>query len=87
MSEKSKNYLSLFFTGIVQVALVSVNVYQIAHEKYIGVFLVGFVISLVWSFNVKKIALGGWADRLVYASGAALGSLLGLVFAKVLYLL
>jgi hypothetical protein len=35
------------------------------------------MISLIWSWNVKKIAFGTWNDRIYYASGAAFGSVAG----------
>lgn len=79
--EKSK----LFGTGFLQVVLVAINTYQISHELYVGAFIVGFGISFVWSFNVKRIAFGTFNDRVVYALGAGLGSLLGLVFSKMIY--
>lgn len=37
----------IFFAGFIQVALISVNTWQLAHEKYVGAFLVGFAISMV----------------------------------------
>lgn len=76
---------SLFLTGFIQVILVAVNTYQIAHKKFVGVLIVGFLISLVWSWNVKKIAFGSTADRLIYAIGAGIGSLIGLVLSALIY--
>jgi hypothetical protein len=81
-----KDNIQLFTTGFIQVVLVSINTYQIAHDKWLGVLFVGFLISLVWSFNVKKIAFGNWKDRLIYASGAGVGSALGLLISKLIYL-
>ncbi len=68
-----------------QVVLVSVNTYQIAHKHYVGVFLVGIAISLVWAWNVKRIAFGTWTDRVVYAFGAGIGSLSGLLISALIY--
>lgn len=73
----SKAHWSLLATGFIQVALVSCNTYQIAHQQWIGIFIVGFFISFVWSFNVKKIAFGTWKDRFLYCLGAAIGSITG----------
>jgi len=69
---------SLFFTGFVQVYFVSVNTYFLAKEIYIGVFVAAFMISLIWSYNVKKVVFGSNIDRVVYAFGATIGSLIGL---------
>lgn len=69
---------SLFSTGFIQVYFVAVNTYFIANEMYLGVLIAAFMISLIWSFNVKKIAFGSLSDRVVYALGATCGSLVGL---------
>lgn len=69
---------SLFSTGFIQVYFVAVNTYFIANEMYFGVLIAAFMISLIWSFNVKKIAFGSLSDRVVYALGATCGSLVGL---------
>ena len=69
---------SLFITGFVQVYFISVNTYFLAKELYLGVFISAFMISMIWSFNIKKIAFGSFSDRVVYALGATLGSLAGL---------
>jgi hypothetical protein len=69
--------MKLFITGFVQVFFVAINTYFISRQFYLGVFSCGFMISLIWSWNVKKIAFGTWTDRLYYASGAAFGSVAG----------
>ncbi len=78
---KYKARLSIFGTGFLQVSLVSAQTFMIARSAFTGVFIVGFLISLVWSINVKKIAFGGWADRLIYSSGAGIGAVVGLLIA------
>jgi hypothetical protein len=72
--------MRLFFTGFLQVFFVSINTYFISRQFYIGVVICGFMISLIWAFNVKRIVLGTTKERLVYAAGASLGGLLGLLF-------
>lgn len=71
--------LKLFLTGFTQVFFVAINTYFLSKEFYIGVFICGFIISLIWSWNVKKVAFGTLKDRLFYALGAAFGSLIGLI--------
>lgn len=68
----------LFSTGFIQVYFVSVNTYFIANEMYLGVLIAAFMISLIWSFNVKKVAFGSISDRFMYAFGATFGSFAGL---------
>lgn len=70
--------MKLFATGFIQVFFVAVNTYFLAHQVYLGVLIASFMISLVWSFNVKKIAFGGKADRIIYALGASVGAVAGL---------
>jgi hypothetical protein len=49
-----------------------------------GIAVVGFLISFIWSFNVKKIAFGGMADRVVYSMGASAGAVCGLMVGRVI---
>jgi len=80
-----KEKISLFITGFTQVLLVAANTYLISHEKYVAVLLVGFLISMVWSWNVKKIAFGSTIERVIYSSGAGIGALSGLLLVKLFY--
>lgn len=77
--EGTKVYLSLFFTGMLQVTLVALSSWLIAHDYYPVAVLVGWGISFVWTFNVKKIAFGTNWHRVTYATGAACGTALGLL--------
>ena len=77
--------LKLFITGFIQVFFVAVNTYFLSKEFYCGVFIVGTIISLIWSWNVKKIAFGNTKDRLFYAFGAGFGSLFGLIVSRMFF--
>jgi hypothetical protein len=70
--------IKLFSTGFMQVFFVAINTYFISTKNLYGTVVAGFVISLIWSFNVKKVAFGTTKDRIVYALGAGFGSLIGL---------
>ena len=48
--------MRLFILAWVQVSLISLNTWQIANHKIIGSIVVGFLISLVWTFNVQDIS-------------------------------
>lgn len=69
----------LFLTGFLQVFFVAINTYFITKQNYIGVLIVSFLISFVWSFNVKKVAFGDLKDRIVYSIGASIGGFTGLL--------
>lgn len=75
----SKAKWVLFLTGLLQVTFVSMNVTFIAHGEIIPMLLTGFMISLIWTINVKRVALGGWLDRITYANGAMVGTGLGFI--------
>ncbi len=70
--------IQLITTGFLQVFFVAINTWLITKQQYVGVIIVSFLISFIWSFNVKKVAFGTMKDRLVYSLGAALGGLTGL---------
>lgn len=73
-----KNKISLFFTGVLQVYFVAINTVFLAKELYIGVLFAAFSISMIWSYNIKKIVFGTLTERIIYSLGATAGSLLGL---------
>ena len=76
--------LTLFITGFLQVFCVTIQTWFISQFYPPGVALFGFMISFIWSFNVKKIAFGGMMDRIVYSSGASAGAVIGLYFGRIL---
>jgi len=71
--------MKLFTTGFVQVFFVAINTYFISKGIYIGVFVCGFMISLVWSWNIKRISISTFTERIYYSLGAATGSVTGLL--------
>jgi len=75
-----------FIYAYLQVMLVVINTWQVAHQKFVGAVIVGFLISLVWTFNVKRIAFGEWKTRLTYCLGASLGTASGLIITQSAYL-
>ena len=80
-----KDYWKLFITGVVQVFFVAVNTWLIAHEKWVWIGPTGFTISFIWTYNVKKVVFGGMVDRVAYALGASVGTLLGVLASTVLF--
>lgn len=75
---------TLFFTGFLQVFLVTAQTWFIARSNFAAVAVFGFLISFAWSFNVKRIAIGTRADAAVYSLGASLGAVVGLAAGKIL---
>ena len=73
-----RSCIKLFTTGLIQVYFVAINTVFLAKNLYLGVGIAAFMISMVWSYNVKKIVFGSSIDRVSYALGASAGSLLGL---------
>lgn len=79
--EKSSS-LILFWTGFLQVFLVTVQTYFIAKSFFPAVGIVAFLVSFLWTFNVRKTAFGGWFDRFLYSFGASFGATIGLLASK-----
>jgi len=67
----------IFITAYVQIGLVAVNTVLIAKGYVLGIFLASFTISLLWSYNVSKVALSEFKEKLIYALGAGLGAVTG----------
>lgn len=73
-----RSLVDLFLSGALQVYFIALNTYLIANAFFIGVFVAGFMISFIWTYNVKRIAAGLMVERVVYSLGAAVGGVLGL---------
>ena len=71
--------MKLLITGFVQVFFVAANTYLIAQRLYVGIFFAAFWISIIWSWNVKRVAFGTMNERIIYSLGAALGSVCGVL--------
>jgi hypothetical protein len=67
-------HLSLTLTGFFQVAFVAMNTVFLADRNLPGVLAASFLISLIWSYNVKRVVFGTVTERLAYAVGASLGA-------------
>ena len=70
--------MKLFITGFLQVFFVAINTYFLTKEFYVGMMVSGFLISFIWTFNVRRVVIGSMADRVVYSLGASIGGLSGL---------
>lgn len=80
----SNKRLHLFTTAFVQVFLVSANTYWIANLFWPGIAIAGFGISYLWTANVRRVAAGTQSERLVYATGAMLGGLAGVMLSQII---
>ena len=79
------HYVKLMIAAILQTALASLNVYQIANSRYLESIIIGFFILLIWSYNVKKIVFGTIWDRIIYSIGGSIGTGLGILIGLELY--
>lgn len=77
--------MTLIMTGFVQIFFVAINTFFIAKENYLGALICGFIISFIWSYNVKKVAFGNITDRLLYSTGAAIGCVSGIFICQYLF--
>jgi hypothetical protein len=69
--------LKIFLTSFVQIGLVAVNTLLISKGYVVGIFMASFTISLLWAYNVSKIALSDTRKKIIYASGAGFGAVVG----------
>lgn len=71
--------MKIFLQSFFQIGLVAINTMLISKGIYIGVFIVSFMISLLWAFNVSKVAISTIKQKLTYALGAGCGAIMGLL--------
>lgn len=68
--------------GFLQVVFIAMNTVFITQSAIASNLVTAFLISWIWSSNVKRIAFGDTFDRVFYAAGAAIGSVAGSLIAK-----
>ena len=74
--------MRIFLQSFFQVGLVAVSTILITKGYLIGIFVVSFLISLLWAFNVSRVAISTLNQKLTYALGAGCGSVLGVLILK-----
>ena len=74
-----------FTLAWVQVSLICLNTWQIANQKIPGALIVGFLISLVWTFNVQSISRSNLLAKITYSLGAMAGTATGLALSFAIY--
>lgn len=77
MKQFIKEKWVLFLTALLQVSFVAMSAVFISARQFVPSVIVGFLISFIWTLNVKKAAFGTIADRFVYATGAMIGTAIG----------
>ena len=75
------NLLSLFTTGFVQVFFIAANTYFIAQNLYVGMAIAAFMISWIWTYNVKRISASTFIERFLYCIGAMAGNVTSVLLA------
>lgn len=74
--------MKLFLKSFAQVFLVAVNTVLISKGVIPLVFVVSFGISLVWTFNVSKVAVSILKEKLIYSLGGAFGAVSGMAIVE-----
>lgn len=74
--------MRIFLQSFFQVGLVAVSTILITKGYLIGVFIVSFLISLLWAFNVSRVAISTLNQKLTYSLGAGFGSVTGILILK-----
>ena len=76
--------MRIFFQSFFQIALVSISTILITKHLYFGIFVVSFLITLLWTFNVSRIAVSTIKQKLIYSLGAGAGAECGVLLTQLL---
>lgn len=74
--------MRIFLQSFFQVGLVAVSTILITKGYIVGIFIVSFLISLLWAFNVSRVAMSTLNQKVTYAFGAGCGSVVGVLILK-----
>jgi multidrug transporter EmrE-like cation transporter len=83
--KRHASLIYLFLSAFLQVALVAANTWQISKQHFLGAFIVGTLLSFVWTFNIRKIVIGTMPERIAYSFGAGFGTVVGMFIAVYFY--
>jgi len=72
----------MFIQSFFQVGLVAVSTILITKGYLVGVFMVSFLISLLWAYNVSRVAISTMNQKITYSLGAGCGSVTGILILK-----
>jgi hypothetical protein len=76
--------MKIFFQSFFQIGLVSISTILITKHLYFGIFVVSFLITLLWTFNVSRIAVSTIKQKLIYSLGAGTGAVCGVLLTQIL---
>jgi hypothetical protein len=76
--------MRLFFQSFLQIGLVSISTILITKHLYFGIFIVGSLISFLWTFNVSRIAVSTIKQKIIYSLGAGTGAVCGVLITQLL---
>ena len=74
--------MKIFFQSFFQIGLVSISTILITKHLYFGIFVVSFLITLFWTFNVSRIAVSTIKQKLIYSLGAGTGAVCGVLLTQ-----
>jgi hypothetical protein len=75
--------MKLFFYSYLQLALVSISTILITKHLYFGIFVSSFLISLLWTYNVSKVVISTYNQKILYSLGAGAGAISGVFFISI----
>ena len=73
-----------FFQSFLQIGLVSISTILITKDLYFGIFIVGSLISFLWTYNVSRIAVSTMKQKITYSLGAGTGAVCGVLITQLL---
>lgn len=74
----NENIFSIISTNRISGSKHFINIQTVVYR----VFICSSLISLLWAFNVSKIALSDLSQKIIYALGAGTGAVTGLFLVK-----
>jgi hypothetical protein len=74
--------MKIFFQAYFQIGLVAISTILITKHYYFGIFIVSALISLLWTYNVSRIAVSTFKQKIFYSIGAGAGAVSGVLFTE-----
>ena len=73
-----KKRLFIAMRAALMVSLTTTNIYFISIKMYYMCIIISAAISMMWTLNVKDLAISNWYDRISYVIGGIIGTSIAL---------
>ena len=82
----TKKLSFIFIRAFLIITCHTCNIFFITNKMYLYAVIIGMLISLLWTINVRDISIATWHHRLAYVLGGTVGTIVSLYYITDLFI-